>query len=306
MAEKPDSTKPTKPAAPEAPAAQTPTLQYRNLAIAGAVVVALWVLAITSRSTVAMAVLGVLTVALIAGGLWIWRFVQKQTKLAGLLKKAQAGEGGSKEVLEALQAPGADKDAMNLVVRAQLEAQEDPEKAIETIEKVDLKKVGALQADAVRVTRIQLYLLVGRTREAGELADDVDVKKAQQTEERAAIAATVAEAFARSSKSKEAHALLSTYKPEEAANPQLKVPLYYARVFANFVDNEQELVKRDLHNLAKMDINYLGRFVHPKFKVHPTLTRLAQETAQRHMMRDPEARRSAQKLARAQQGRPRR
>lgn len=276
------------------------------MAIVGVVLVGLWALAITSGSVTAMVVIGVLTLALAGAGLWLWRFVRKQSRLAGLLKKAQAGDGGRKEVLEALQAPGADKDLMNLVVRAQLEAQEDPEKAIATIEKVDLKKVGALQADSVRLTRIQLYLLVGRTREAGELADVVDVKRAQQADERAAVVATVAEAFARSTKSKEAHELLSTFKPEELSNVQVKVPLFYARVFANFVDGEQELVKRDLHSLAKLDVNYLGRFVHPKFKVHPGLTKLAQETAQRHLMRDPEARKAAQKMARAQQGRPRR
>ncbi len=53
-------------------------IRYRNLVIAGAVFVALWAMAIASRSTGTMAFLGVVTVVLAGFGLYTWRWYQRR------------------------------------------------------------------------------------------------------------------------------------------------------------------------------------------------------------------------------------
>jgi len=278
-----------------------PFVQWKNLALIGGGVLVLWALVIASGSRVAMIVMGVLTGVLIGGGIYVWRWVERQRSLAGLLQKAQASPEGRKAVLEQLSAGGdVDKDVMNLVVRAQLEAQDDPEKALATLDRIDMKKVPALMEDDVKGLRAQLLLLLGQTREAGILCDGIQVSRAQQAESRGMLAATVAEAWARSGKSKEAADLLATFTPDNPDYIKVRVPLMFARIFANFAENKKELVRKDMLALVKDDPNYLGRFVHPKFRVHPELQKMAKEV----LMRDPNVRKMAQQQS--QRGAPQR
>jgi hypothetical protein len=278
-----------------------PFVQWKNLALIGGGVLVLWALVIASGSRVAMIVMGVLTGVLIGGGIYVWRWVERQRSLAGLLQKAQASPEGRKAVLEQLSAGGdVDKDVMNLVVRAQLEAQDDPEKALATLDRIDMKKVPALMEDDVKGLRAQLLLLLGQTREAGILCDGIQVSRAQQAESRGMLAATVAEAWARSGKSKEAADLLATFTPDNPDYVKVRVPLMFARIFANFAENKKELVRKDMLALVKDDPNYLGRFVHPKFRVHPELQKMAKEV----LMRDPNVRKMAQQQS--QRGAPQR
>lgn len=272
-----------------------PFVQWKNLALIGAGILVLWGLVIASGSRAAMIVMGVLTGVLAGGGVYVYRWVKRQQSLAGLLQKAQASPEGRKAVLEQLSAGGeVDKDVMNLVVRAQLEAQEDPDKALATLDRIDMKKVPALMEDDVKGLRAQLLLLLGQTREAGLLADGIQVSRAQQAESRGMLAATVAEAWARSGKSKEASDLLSTFAPDDASYAKVRVPLMFARIFVNFAESRKELVRKDMLALVKDDPNYLGRFVHPKFKVHPELQKMAREV----LMRDPNVRKMAQQTSR--------
>jgi len=272
-----------------------PFVQWKNLGLIGGGVLLLWVLVILSQSRVAMIVMGVLTGVLLGGGVYVYRWVKRQQSLAGLLQKAQASPEGRKAVLEQLSAGGdVDKDVMNLVVRAQLEAQEDPEVALATLDRIDMKKVPSLMEDDVKGLRAQLLLLLGQTREAGILADGIQVSRAQQAESRGMLAATVAEAWARSGKSKEAADLLSTFTPDDANYVKVRVPLMFARIFVNFAESRKELVRKDMLTLVKDDPNYLGRFVHPKFKVHPELQKMAREV----LMRDPNVRKMAQQAQR--------
>lgn len=278
-----------------------PFVQWKNLAFIGGGVLLLWALVIASGSRVAMIVMGVLTGVLLGGGFYVWRWVTRQRNLAGLLQKAQASPEGRKAVLEQLSAGGdVDKDVMNLVVRAQLEAQEDPEKALATLDRIDMKKVPALMEDDVKGLRAQLLLLLGQTREAGILCDSIQVARAQQAESRGMLAATVAEAWARSGKSKEAFDLLATFTPDNPDYVKVRVPLMFARIFTHFAENKKELVRKDMLALVKDDPNYLGRFVHPKFRVHPELQKMAREV----LMRDPNVRKMAQQQS--QRGAPQR
>lgn len=278
---------PAKPAMPE-----TPTFKTSNLIMIGAVLAVVWALVIASGSRIAMGVMGVTTGALIGLGVYVWRMVRKQQSLMGIMAKAQSGPEGRAEALKALDADGGDKDAMNLVVRAQLEAQDDPAKALATLESIDMKKLPFQVIHDVRALKVQLLLVHGRVDDAVSVANDIELAQIQQPDARVVAAASVAEAWGRGGKEEDALALLKAYNPEEQANPQVKVLLYYARIFSNFAKVRRELVRKDMTALCKEDPNYLGRFMHPKFKVSSELQDIAKEVA----MRDPEVRKMAQRM----------
>ena len=239
-----------------------------------------------------MAIVAALTLAIAGGMLWIYRWARKQREMMELLQSASVSPQARREALAKLEAKsGADKDVMNAVARAQLEAQDDPDKALATLEAIDMKKVPGPMADDVRVFRAQLYLLNGRSREARELADEVKLSQSGSTESRGMAAATVAEAWARTGKHKEALDLLQTIKPDDPDFKAAKVPLLFARVYASFASGQRDTVRRDMNTLVQQDPNLLARFVMPKAKVHPELQKIAREILQR----SPEVRKMAQK-----------
>lgn len=274
-----------------------PGLQWRNIAIIGGVLAILWLTALATTWKWLIVLVAIITIVVVGGLVWIYRWAAKQRQLMELLQGASASPQARKEALAKLQAQsGADKDVMNLVARAQLEAQEDPDKALATLESVDLRKIPGPMADDVRAFRAQLYLLKGRTREARELADEIKIANASTAEARGMLAATVAEAWARTGKHKEALDLLSTIKPEDPDFEKARVPLLFARIFAAFAAGQREQVKRDMGALMKQDMNLLGRFLDPRFKPHPELQKYAKETLQK----SPEVRKMLQKQARQQ------
>lgn len=278
---------------PSTPAVVPPGgLQWRNVAIIGGVVAILWVTAFASNSKAFIIVVAVLTLVVAGALFWIYRWASKQRKLMELLQSANVSPEARKEALAKLKAaPDADKDVMNAIARAQLQAQEDPDAALTTLESVDLKKVPAPMADDVRAFRAQLYLVKGRSKEARELADEIKPSNAATPEARGMLAATVAEAWARTGKHVEALDLLGTIKPEDPDFAQAKAPLLYARIYASFAAGKRDDVRRDMATLVRQDVNLLGRFVAPQLKVHPELQKIAKEV----LMRDPNVRKAAQK-----------
>ncbi len=278
---------------PSTPAVVPPGgLQWRNVAIIGGVVAILWVTAFASNSKAFIIVVAVLTLVVAGALFWIYRWASKQRKLMELLQSANVSPEARKEALAKLKAaPDADKDVMNAIARAQLQAQEDPDAALTTLESVDLKKVPAPMADDVRAFRAQLYLVKGRSKEARELADEIKPSNAATPEARGMLAATVAEAWARTGKHTEALDLLGTIKPEDPDFAQAKAPLLYARIYASFAAGKRDDVRRDMATLVRQDVNLLGRFVAPQLKVHPELQKIAKEV----LMRDPNVRKAAQK-----------
>jgi hypothetical protein len=284
---------PAKPSTAAPPVA--PGLQWKNLAVVGGVLAVLWLIAFATTGYIMKIVAGVLTLVVVGLLLYVFRWARKQREMMELLQGAQASPQARKEALAKLAAKeGADKDVMNAIARAQLEAQEDPDKALATLEGVDLKKVPAPMADDVRAFRAQLYLMGGRAREARELADEIKLSNASAAESRGMMAATVAEAWARTGKHKEALDLLQTIKPEDPDYANARVPLLFARIYASFAAAQRENVKRDMGALLKQDINLLGRFVAPKAKVPLELQKLARDVLQR----SPEVRKMMQKQSR--------
>jgi hypothetical protein len=290
MSEKPSvSEGPSAPKMPEMP--EMPALKVKNLAIGGAVLLGIWALVIASGSKPALGVMAALTVALAVGAVWMWRFIQKQQALMKLAQKGTSGPEGREAALKELAAAG-DKDVMNVVLRAQLEAQTDPDAALATLQKIDMKKVPALALDQVRGLKAQLLLLNGRLEDASQVCQDIQPSKTQEVSARGMLAATVAETWARTGRAKEAREMLSTISPDDAAYAQSRVPLLFARIFANFAETKNGLVKKDLTAIAKENVNLLGRFIDPRFKTAPELTRMAQEI----VMADPEMQKMARKM----------
>ncbi|MDP3213923.1 MAG: hypothetical protein Q8S73_07455 [Deltaproteobacteria bacterium] len=290
MSEKPAvSDGPSAPKMPEMP--EMPALKVKNLAIGGAVIVAIWALVIASGSKIALGVTAALTVALAVAAIWVWRFIMKQQSLMKLAQKGTSGPEGREAALKELAAAG-DKDVMNVVLRAQLEAQTDPDLALASLDKIDMKKVPALALDQVRGLKAQLLLLNGRLDDATALCADIQPSKTQDLGARGMLAATVAETWARTGRAKDAREMLATISPDDTAYAQSRVPLLFARVFANFAETKHGLVKKDLTAIAKENVNLLGRFLDPRFKTAPELMRLAQEV----MMADPEMQKMARKM----------
>ncbi len=275
---------------PAAPAPGTGlNIRYRNLVIAGAVFLALWALAIASRSTGTMVFLGVVTVALAGFGLYTWRWYQKQTSLMNLAKRATESPEARKAAIEELKArESVDKDVTNTLMRAQLELQEDPEKAVATLDSIDMKKVPAMLLNEVRGMKAQVYLVKNRVEEAARLADEIQLSQIQQPEVRAVMAATVAEAWARTGKVKEARDILSTFSPDDAAYANARVPLLYARIFANWAESKRDSVRKDMAAMCKENFQYLGRFMMPGSGVRPEMQQIAQEV----LRNDPDARKA--------------
>ena len=280
---------PSAPKMPEMP--EMPALKVKNLAIGGAVLLAIWGLVIASGSKVAMGVMAALTVALAVAAIWVWRFITKQQALMKIAQKGTSSPEGREAALRELAAAG-DKDVMNVVLRAQLEAQTDPDQALATLDKIDMKKVPALALDQVRGLKAQLLLLNGRLEDASQLCQDIQPSKVQEVSARGMLAATVAETWARTGRAKEAREMLAAISPDDAAYVQSRVPLLFARVFANFAETKHGLVKKDLTAIAKENVNLLGRFLDPRFKTAPELVRLAQEI----VMADPEMQKMARRM----------
>jgi hypothetical protein len=117
--------------------------------------------------------------------------------------------------------------------------------------------------------------------EAGELADQIQLSQIQQVEVRSVMAATVAEAWARTGKVKQAGDILSLFSPDDAAYASARVPLLYARIFTNFADSKRDLARKDMVAMCKENFQYLGRFMMPNSGVRPELVQMAQDVIQR-------------------------
>jgi hypothetical protein len=281
-------------------AAATPAgLQKRNLAILGGALLFLWITAFASGSKVVVGVAVVVTLA--AGGLllWVWNWVRKQKNVLDIIKEGAGTKEGRAAAIAKLDAQDAGgKDVISQLAKAQLVAQDDPDGALEILERIDIAKAPAPIQDEVRAMRAQLYLVKDRVRDARELADQITIANASEAASRGMLAAVVAEAWARTGKVKEAVDLLETIDPDHKDFERVRVPLLMARVFALFADGKKDRVRKDLRALMEDNFNYLGRFANPKAKVHPELQKLAREMLQSN----PEV----QKMARRTQNRAQR
>jgi len=271
--------------------------KIKNLVIIGVVTLAIWAFSIQTGSVIMMSITGVLTVLLLAVMVWAFRMVRKQKGLSNLLQGAVASPEARREALAKLEAGKDAGQVTNVFARAQLLAADDPAGALVLIEKVDLKNVPAQMQDDVALLRSQLYLHFGRPRDARPFVDKINVDNPQRAQARAMMVWIVSEAWARTGKHQDALTLIETVNLAKE-EPQLRGQLMAARIFARFASGKKAAAREDLEALAALDINQLGKFLMPQFKVHPELQKLARAVAEKN----PQMR----KMAKAQTPRQRR
>ncbi len=253
----------------------------------GGITLAIWAFAVQTGSMVLMIIVSVLTLLLVGVLLWAWRMLRKQRGMISLLQGAAASADARKEAFDKL---SADKDAgspMKLFARAQLLAGDDPKGALKLLEGTELKTFPAAMQDDVSLLKAQIYLGSGRTQDARKCADVMNLDNPQRKDIRPLAATIVAEAWARTGKPKEALALLDTIEMPKKDAEQIALQGRIAKVFAKFAMRQVAAARQEMVSLADDDVNNLGRFVAPQFKVHPELQKLARQVYEQH----PSARR---------------
>lgn len=235
----------------------------------------LWAIAIAIRHWIAFVVVGVLT--LLIGGVCVWfaRYLRKSEALGSILRGADSDEG-RKAALEKLETGFKKNDTQAVLAKAQLQMQDDPRKALETLEGVNLDKVLAPIADQFRAMRSMLHLTLGETAQARALADNLDLGKQQEPKTRAMFATVAGEAWARTGAAKKAVETLELFNPEDPEFGELKAQMWRARAFAYAGANDMKGAGRALRKLADMNPHLLGMFIGTK-KIHPLLEREAKQ-----------------------------
>jgi hypothetical protein len=284
-------------ASADPPAAPAAGYDKKRLIWIGGIAVVMWAFAISTGSTVLMIIVGVLTLLLLGVLAWAYRYIRKQRSLVSTLQGAAQSPEARRAALAQL-AEGKDANSpTTLFARAQLAAAEDPKGALALIEKVELKAFPAAMQDDVALLKTQLFLSLGRTADARKSADFMNLDNPQRAQVRAMAATIVAEAWARTGKPKEALELLTTVEVPRKDAEQLGLQIRVARIFARFAANQRNQALTELNELASEDLNQLGRFVLPQFRVHPELQKLARRVLEQH----PAARRLKQPARRGAQ-----
>ena len=260
-------------------------LNPRTLGVrVGIPILVAWVIAFLIPSWIAKAVVGVLTIAVLGLVVWAYRFATKSRDVASIVRGADSAEG-RKEALDKLDADFKKDDTAAVFAKAQLLMQDDPRRALKTLEQVNLDKVLAPLADEARAQRAMIHLLLGETEEARSLVDSIDLSRHKDPKARATMAAIVGEAWARSGVPKKAVDLLETFDPADAAYTELRPQLLRSRAFAYAWASDGKKMKSTLRQLASLDSQYLMGFITKKKNpmgvasrgVHPLLEKEAYE-----------------------------
>ena len=274
-------------------------IKKKTLITIAVVTLAVWAFAVQTGSTILMIVVAVLTALLLGVVGWALLQLRKQRGLIGLLRGAADSPEARRDALAKLDAQKDANEPVNVFARAQLLAADDPKAALKLLETVPMSKFHAAMQDDVALLLAQLYLGVGRTQDARKAADTINVDNPERKEVRAMAAAIISEAWARTGKPKEALALLDTIELPKKDAAQLATQIRVVRVFAKFAANQRGPARTELQQLADEDVNNLGRFLMPQFRVHPELQKLARAVLEQH----PQARAMSKQQARSQKQR---
>jgi hypothetical protein len=225
-------------------------------------------------STVLIAIPALLTVAAIVILVWTLRQAKTARGVASILSNVETDED-RKAALEKLSTDFKKGDTAAVFAKAQLELQDDPKKALATLEAIDLNKVMAPVADEARGQRAMIHLTQGEVGPARQLVDNIDLSRHQDARTRAMLASVKAEALARSGDAKKAGEMLSLFDPEEAALDQLRPQLYRAMAYAAAHESDLSTMRRALRKLISIDVRLLGGFMMKK--THPLLQKEAKK-----------------------------
>ena len=281
--------------APQAPAA-APGIPRKTWLWIGGITLAAWAFAINTGSTVVLSIVGVLTAVLIGVLFWAFRTIRKHKTTMSLMQGAIASPEARREALAKLSEGKDANSPTNVLARAQLLSPDEPQAALKLLSSVELKSYPPAMQDDVSLLQTQLYLRLGRTGDARKTADVMNLDNPQRKEIRPLAATIVAEAWARSGKPKEALALLETIELPKKDAEQIALQARVARIFARFAANQRGPARAELTALADEDVNQLGRFLLPQFRVHPELQKLARSVYEGH----PSARRHIKTQAKTQ------
>jgi hypothetical protein len=263
-------------ARPDAEAPARPPLDLKKLLVrVGGGLTALWIAALFVPGWIAKAVMGVLTVLAIAAVVWVVRFARRSEVLGAILRGAETEEG-RKEAIKKLETEFKKGDTQAVLARAQLEMQEDPRKALHTLESIDLGRQLGPVADQVRSMRAMIHLTQGEAQAARVLVDKLEIGKQQDVKTRAMFATVAGEAWARTGSGKKAVETLELFNPEDAEYKELRPQMWRARAFAYAAVNDNKGVGRALRKLAEMSPHLLAMFINAK-RVHPLLEREAKQ-----------------------------
>jgi len=268
---------------PAADAPEKPQADFKKIFIrVGGVLALVWVVALflVRWSIIPVAVAGVLTVVGVGASIWIVRYVNKSRQLGALLKGAGESEEGRQQALKRLETDYKKGDVQASIARAQLEMQEDPRKALTTLESVDLSKQLGPVADQVRCTRATIHLQLGELQEARALVEKMELGKQQDVKTRAMFAAVAGEAWGRTGQGKKGLELLEVFNPDDPELTEMRVQMWRARAFAAAGAGDMKAAGRALRKLAEMSPQLLGMFVGAK-KVHPMLQQEAKQILMR-------------------------
>jgi hypothetical protein len=264
------------------PAAPQIGFPKKTLYWIGGITVVIWAFAISTGSTIFIGIVGALTAVLAFVLLRAWMFIRKQRGIVNVLQGAQQSPEARKEALAKLEQGKDANSPTSLFARAQLMAADDPKAALQLLDKTDLKTFPPGMQDDVSLLRTQLFLGLGRTADARKAADTINLDNPERKAARPLAASIVAEAWARTGKPKEALKLLDSMEVPAKDAEQIGIQAKVARVFARFAANQRGLARNELNALADEDVNYLGRFLDPRFKVHPELQKLARQVLEKH------------------------
>lgn len=270
--------------APDAPAA-APSLggiKRKNLIIIAVVTALVWAFTLNTGSTVLLIIVAVLTAALLGVLVWAFRMIRKQQGMIRLMQGATTSAEARRDAIARLAEAKDAATPANVFARAQLLASDDPKGALAMIERIELRTFPAAMQDDVALLKTQLYLGFGRTADARKVADTMNLDNPQRKEVRALAASIVAEAWARTGKSKEALTLLDSIEVPRQNEEQIRLQMRVARVFARFAGGARQAARTELSALASDDLNHLSRFLAPQFRVHPELQKLARAVLEAH------------------------
>jgi tetratricopeptide (TPR) repeat protein len=267
------------PAAPARPSVDMKKIGMR----VGLVLAAFWggAAAVWSyvHSWIPFAIVGLLTVAVVVAGVWFVRLIAKQKDIGAILQGADTEEG-RKEALRRLATEYKKDDTQAVLAKAQLEMQEEPKKALETLEAIDLAKQMEPVADQVRSMRAMIHLTLGDVKEARTLVDGMKMGKQDDVKTRAMFASVAAEAWGRTGQGKKALELLELFNADEPELGEVKVQIWRARAFAYAGVSDMKGAGRALRKLAEMNPQLLGMFLTSK-RVHPMLAQEAKQLLMR-------------------------
>ncbi len=247
---------------------ERPTLKWKAVVQIVLAFAVIWVVAFMVEPWLGYWGLGgaaVLTLVGIGFGVYLWRVTRRSAAIVDLLKGA-TDEAGRRRAIEQLEKEG--KDAMAALARAQLVAAEDPAKAIEILEAVDIDAAPLLVQDDLRANLALLYLMRNKARRARELVDAIRLDKQAQPKSRALSAAVKAEALARTGAGKEALELLEPYDPADPEFVEVRAMLLRARVYVYHAVRKRGLMGKAMEQLAaerpEMLVPLVARGQHPE------------------------------------------